>query len=393
MNTTLTPLEQMLRAGACTRRISIGLPASESLMERRFPLTPEAAGMLVERGYTIKMEAGAADAIHYPDGAYAARGVEIVERAEALGSEIVISLPMLTAADVSLMRPGALLLTFANYSSRYTPVVLALLRRHVITLALDLLADENGHRPFADVLSEINGRAALALASSLLADPVHGKGILLGGVAGIVPCEVMVIGSDLAAEAAAGSAVGLGATVRLFSNNTVALRNILGRLGSGVIGSSVHPKVYDAALRSADIIVATGTLPPGAVVDALRADTLKRGVIAFDLTDEPGSAFPSRRVIDLDLASAADMSLNESARVCYIHAGNAVPRTVAMAMSNTFLNVLDDILVCDGVANALKLHIGLRRSALTFLGKCVNLRLARQSGVKYIDVELFLQFS
>lgn len=387
------PLEQALRATTIARSAVVGLPASKGMLEHRFPFTPEGAGMLVARGFKVRMEAGAASHIHYSDSAYARCGVEIVNRAEALAADIVVYLPALEPADASKLKRGSLLLTFLHAGPEHALTLKTLLDRHVITLALELLADESGNLPFADIIHEIDGRAAIAVASSLLADAIHGKGILLGGVAGVVPCEVMIIGSDMAAVAAASTSIGLGATVRMFDNNIYRLREAMHRLGPAVIGSSLHPRVFEGALRSADIVVATSTSPRCGVVGADLVDLMKRGVICFDLTDVPGSAFPSMQLVDLDLASPSDNTPAEPTRMCYINAGNAVPRTVAMALSNTFVTMLDDILVCDGVANALKLNPGLRQSAVTFLGKCVNPTAAKTLGIRVVDINLFLQFS
>lgn len=387
------PLEEVLNATATARQATIGLPASHSLADHRFPLTPEGAAQLVARGFRVRMEAGAAGHIHYPDDAYSRCGVEIVERAAALGCDIVLYLQPLDTADARRIKRGALLLTFLHAGEADKEPLRILLRRHVIALGLEMLTDSAGHRPFADILHEIDGRAAVAVASSLLADAIHGKGILLGGVAGIVPCEVMIIGSDMAACAAAQSAIGLGATVRMFDNNVYRLRDALHRLGPGVIGSSIHPRVFESALRSADIVIATSTEPKCATIDADMVNIMKRGVICFDLTADNGSAFPSMQVIDLDLASPSDNEISTPARLCYVNAGNAVPRTVAMALSNTFATMLDEILVCDGVANALRINDGLRRAAFMFLGKCVNRDVAALLGERMVDINLFLQFS
>ncbi|MDE6463092.1 MAG: hypothetical protein K2L16_00480 [Muribaculaceae bacterium] len=388
-----TPLEQALREAAVERAAVVGLPASRSDNEHRFPLTPEGAAQLVQRGFKVRMERGAASHIHYSDEAYTRCGVEIVDRAEAFGGDIVVYLPAIDVADARLMRRGALLLTFLHCVPEAAAGLECLLHRHIITIALDCIADAGGQRPFADILHEIDGRAAVAIASSLLADAIHGKGILLGGVAGIVPCEVMIIGSDMAAVAAGSSAIGLGATVRIFDNDIYRLRSALERLGPGAIGSSLHPRVFEKALASADIVIATDTSPRCGVVDSAMMDVMKKGVISFDLSDAPGSAFPAMPVVDLDLASPSDARPGSPVRMCYINAGNAVPRTVAMALSNTFVSMLDEILVCDGVANALKLNCGLRHGAVTFLGKCVNSRVARLLGIRPVDISLFLQFS
>lgn len=387
-----TPLEQLLRESAITRSLTVGLPGSVSEEQRRFPLTPEGAAQLVERGFRVLMERGAASHIHYTDEAYSRCGVEIVSREQAFATDIVIYLGHIQEREARLVRRGALLLGFFSFEKEICSALEVLLNRNVITIALDLVSSASGERPFADIIHEIDGRAAIAIASSLLADSKNGKGILLGGVAGIVPCEVMIVGSDMAAIAAGASAIGLGATVRIFDNDTYRLRSALQILGPGAIGSSIHPRVFESALSSADIVVATNAVPAGGVADVSMMQQMKKGVLCFDLTDKPGSAFPAMPVIDLDMASPADARPDSGIRVAYVNAGSAVPRTVAMALSNTLVNMLDRVLVVEGVANALKLDAGLRRGAITFLGKCVNERAAHLLGMRSVDISLFLHF-
>lgn len=389
-----TPLEQPCEVLSDKRKISIGLPASAAEAERRFPLTPEGAAMLCERGFEVKMEAGAAEVIHFSDESYRRGGVRIVDRREAFASDIVIHLPAVSAEDARQMRTGAVLMGLLHPEQQTADALRWLLKRHVIAIALDLVADDAGHLPFRDILSEVDGRAAMAMASSLLADPVHGKGILLGGVAGIVPCEVTIIGSDIAARAAARSALGLGATVRMFDNDVYRLRDALHELGDRqVIGSALHPKVFAGALRSADVVIATPTRYPIEIgVDIV--DEMKRGVIAFDLAHTAASClFPSLQCIDLAKACAEDCSPRAQVRTCYVNAGSAVPRTAAMALSTTLLTLFDDIIVCDGLSNALKFNKGLSRAAYTFLGKPVNPVIAKILGQRSLDISLFLQFS
>ncbi len=387
-----SPLEQAAEVATSRRRFSIGLPRSASQAERRFPLTPEAVNILVERGFTVKMETGAADVIHYTDNRYSRHGASIVDRSTTLQCDIVIHLAPLSVADVSHMRRGAMLLTLLHSSVRYTkPLVDALINRGIMTIAIDLIREHEGHSPFADILSEIDGRAALATASSLLADALRGKGILLGGVAGIVPCEVMILGSGIAACAAAMSALGLGAQVRMFDSDTYSLRSALMKLGPGVAGSVPHPHVVDNALRSADVVIAT-TMNSSEVIGSERIELMKRGVITFDISATPGTTFPSLPTIDLAVARSCDNS-TDGYRVCYVNAGSAVPRTAAMALSNTFITMLDDVVTCEGMNNALKLTPGLQGATLTFSGHAVNPEIARISGCRPTDLALFLQLS
>ena len=383
-----TPLEAPAAVEQRRRSITIGLPACNSAAERRFPLTPEGAGMLIERGLKIKMEQGAAATIHYADTAYSRVGVEITQRSEALGCDVVIHLAPVTATDAAAMRRGAMLLTLFHPCHHRKADIKALLDRHITAIALDLIKDPEGHTPLADILSEIDGRAAMAIGGSMLADALHGKGILLGGVAGVVPCETMIVGSGIAACAAAQSAAGAGSVVRMFDNDTYSLRCATRRLGEWAVGSVLHPRTMRAALRSADIIVWTDT-PHAPVVDADMVSEMKKGVIIFCLASDPCAIFPSLPCVDLAEASPA----MQQGRCCYVNAGSAVPRTAAMALSNTLLTLFTDILDCDGVTNTLRLLPGMQAAACTFMGKPVNPQIAAAAGMRCTDINLFLTLS
>lgn len=387
-----TPLEQPTATASARRKLSIGLPRCNDTAERRFPLTPEGAEMLVEQGFEVYMESEAATTIHYPDNKYAAAGVNICHRDKTLACDIVIHLAPLFPADINRMRRGAMLLTLLSLCRLSRESVEALLSRHIITIAIDLITDNKGNRPFADILAEIDGRAAMARAASLLADSVHGKGILLGGVTGITPCEVTVIGSGIAACAAAKSAAGTGALVRMFDNDVYRLRQAEHELGNRTVTSALHPRVLENALRTADVVIYTGVYPTP-VIDSHTVQLMKRGVIIFDLSDDCGKAFPSVPTIDLALASPLDISLTEPSRACYINAGNAVARTAAMALSNTFSTMLHSITDTDGFNSALRMVPGLQSAALTFLGKPTNADVAAIAGCRCVDIGIYLTLS
>lgn len=403
----VTPLEAPAQIKQARRRASIGLPKCDNPAERRFPLTPESVGALTRMGFEVRMESGAAAYIHYPDEAYVKAGASLVVRRDALQADIVIHLAPLEMGDIRMLRRGALLLSLANFERRQgAEVVRELVSRRIINIAIDLVRDPTGNRPFGDILSEIDGRSAMTIAASMLADPVNGKGILLGGIAGVIPCEVTVIGSCLAACAAARSAMGLGAVVRLFDDDVYRLRTALRQLGDGVIGSSVHPHVLENALRTADIVVVTDRKEP-LPVDGDINRVLKRKALLFDLSESPGSAFPAAKIVDLGeidrhrcksatgFAMANDMTSSDgmARRVCFVNPGSTVPRTAAMALSDTFITLLNQIAGCGESGAMLPLTPGLQEATLTFMGKVVNERVARMAGVRCTDIRLLLSLS
>lgn len=391
LSSNATPMEQPATVATGNRRISIGLPRNNDMSEHRFPLTPEGVNRLVEKGYAVRIEHEAASSIHYSDNAYSRQGAELTDRQGALSCDIVINLSIPAPIDIKHMRRGAMLLTLLCPDKKHADSIAEMQRMAIVGVAVNNISDERGNLPFADILAEIDGRAAIATASSLLADANAGKGILLGGIAGLNPCEVTILGSGIAAIAASRSALGLGAIVRMFDDDVYSLRAAVRDLGPGVIASSLHERVLNSALRTADVVIAT-PMQSKVSIDIDTVETMKKGVVVFDLDARHGRVFPSMKTVDL--ASVIDAGCRgEGKRVCYVNAGSAVPRTAAMALSNTFITMLDSIITCEGLTNALKLTPGLRRGVFTFLGKVTNPDVAKAAGCRFTDINIFLQLS
>lgn len=399
---SITPLPQPACTPTGRRRLSIGLPKCAAPTERRFPLTPEAVNSLTERGFSVIIEEGAPACIHYTDEAYTRAGAKITDRGRTLECDIVIHLSPLPVSDIRRLRRGAMLLSLSNFGRQQgAEVVRSLLERHVINIAIDLIKDDRGNHPFADILAEIAGRAAMVMAASMMADPVGNKGILVGGISGVIPCEVVILGSDIGAIAAARSAMGLGATVRMFDGDVYRLRRALRDLAGGVIGSSIHPHALENALRTADVVVSTDLQGCPVVVEASGEEIMKKGVLVFDLSPEPGRAFPA--MLQIDLAAIKGGGIPQQAasyytrqprkRLCFVNASGTVPRTAAMALSDTFITMLDEIAGGGSATSAIHLTEGLQSAALTFLGKAVNARAARLAGVRFTDIRILLTLS
>lgn len=366
--------------------MTIGLPSAGNDAEQRFPLTPEAAAELIAAKCHIYMEAGAAEAIHYSDSAYARAGVEITGRAEAMGADVVIALGALEEADVTNMRRGATLLTFfPKLKSADKEVLKALSNKNITSIGLDLICDSQGNHPFADILAEVDGRAAIAVAVSIMANLTLGKGILLGGVPGIMPCETTIIGSSHAARAAARAASGLGSIVRIFDNDTFALRHALHSLGPWAIGSVLHSRTVETAVAGADIIVLANATP--GFYSEYRHN-MKRGVIIVDISGITAcESIPT--LCNLALTPPA----RPSADCVYINPGGCAPRTAAMAISNALIGLYGETGFFTAAVNTLRVNPLLHSAILTYRRRVVNEELATAAGMRSTDLSLFLNLS
>lgn len=390
--TTNTPLEQPAMTETYRRKITIGLPCGTDPGERRFPLTPEGVAILVERGFEVLIEHEASQTIQYPTQRYVNMGARMCPRSQVMSANIVISLSMPTPADIMMMHRGAMLLTLSPAVMKNTEALKALLQQNIITIAIDLIKDTAGHTPFADVLAEIDGLAAMARATAMMSDSVNGKGMLLGGVPGIVPCEVTIIGSSIAGCAAARAAMGAGALVRMFDNDIYMLRRASEQLNGSIVFSAIYPGVLENALRSADVVIYAGVTPQ-IVIDTDMVRRMKQGVIVFDLTSDPGKAFQGIDYYNLTLDGPRNSNPLTPQRACYFNISGTVARTAAMALSNTFTTMLNDIVECDGTMGALRLLPGLQCAALTFLGKPVNKQVAQLLGQRHADINIYLALS
>lgn len=383
------PLEQLYEIGHARRNVRMGLPAPVAARDRRFALTPEGVSLLVDDGYQVLVERGAGETIHYDDAAYAACGAKIVSREEVFTADVVIDIAPLQVADARLLKRGAMVMTMLS-PDRQDPMALkVMLEKRVTAIAIDLIADNNAHTPFRDIIDEIEGRAAITLAAAELSDMTVGKGILLGGITGVNPCEVVILGSGIPAISAARAAVGLGATVRIFDNDIYSLRAAGESVGPGTTGSCLQPRVIASALATADVVIATPMTTRFAVSYGV-VDMMKKGVLIFDRSDGAAPVFPSLQHVDLSSAHVIPLT---GQRVAYTNASGAVARTTAMALSNTFIAMLAEIMTCDGPVNSLKLKPGIRRAVYTFMGRPTHCMVTALTGVRYIDIDLMLQFS
>lgn len=325
--------------------------------ETRVLLTPEACGLLTSGGHVIAMESGAGIDVSFSDESYAEYGVKIVTRDQALQADLVLSYTPLRVADIRKMRPGAVLLCMMDTELINPGVINALLEQNVTMGCLDNMYSHNDEPVFANIIDEIDGRAAVMYAQENLSYLGGGKGVLLAGVAGISPCEVLIFGEGVDVEAAAKAALAAGARVTVLNNDISALQRTQQVCGPGITTLAIHPRVLSNRVRSADVIFFGTTTRPFDMPKSLMA-AMKQNVFILDFKES--------------------------------HPAVSVPRTVAMAISNVLVNFFAEVMLKGNFEGMLTTSEGVQAGIVTYRGCLVDKLLASYMGMPAVDISVML---
>jgi alanine dehydrogenase len=256
---------------------------------------------------------------------------------------------------------------------------------------VELLADDKQRCPVLNVISEIEGTASITIASELLSNTQGGKGILLGGIPGVSPTEVVVIGAGNAGTVATRAAMALGASVKVFDDDINKLRTIQQVLGQGLFTSTFHPNVLQNAFRSADVVIGAmryiNTRHRYIIAeDMIRI--MKRGALVIDLRINQGGCFETTCCL-----CPSDPAVFEQYGVlhyCRQNISNRVARTTSMALSNIFVPMLFQLGDTGAVQGMIKSDPGFKNGVYMYCGKPVNNYVSNRFGLSSNNIDLYL---
>jgi len=387
----LFPQEEMLETGKAQRQITIGIPKETSRYESRISLTPQAVEMLVMNGNQLIIESGAGDDANYSDMLYADAGASIVNsKKEVYDCEIVLKVAPLTLSEIELLKNRQTVISSVNISTQNSDNFRKLMEKKVTAIGFEYIKDQYDDRPVLRCMSEIAGRASIMVASELLSNANKGKGILLGGVTGISPTEVAILGAGTASEYAARAALGLGAIVKVFDSSTHKLRNLQRNLGHSIFTSVLQPKVLSKTLKSTDVLIGAmhyydHQQPFPITEDMVRQ--MKKGSIIIDLNIDNGSCFETARITDHGNPTFVK---HDIVHYCVPNIASRFARTASIALSNVFAPLLMDICVCGGITQTLKDNTGFRQGVYLFNGILTNQFIGKIFNIKAQDINLLI---
>ena len=391
--TSFVVREFLLKVNKVHSSLTIGIPKENTNFEKRLALTPEAVALLVDAGHKVILESGAGKQINYSDIYYADSGANIVDsRAEVFEANLIVKTSPPTLNDVKLLRPRSTVFSFLQQPLLSSTILEAMSAKRINALAYDLVYDDQGTSPFVTAISEIEGASAITLAAELMSNTHGGKGILMGGIPGVSPTEVVIIGADVAGTVAARAALALGATVKVFDNDINKLRHIQHSLGRTLFTSTLQPNVLRNTFRSADVLIGAMEYINQPHRDRISENLireLKEGALIIDLRLEQGGCFETT----MEACIPGSPTLFEKHGVlhfCEMSVSSRVARTASMALSNIFSNMFHAMANGGGVVGLAQSDRGFSSGFYMFSGKMVNAYVANLFNFPVNDIGLFL---
>ena len=231
----LLPQEEMLEVKRKKGSLHIGIPKETSFQERRVALVPETVSLLVANGHRVKIETKAGDDANFTDQEYSEAGAEICQSPkEIYECNIVFKVTPPSDNEVDLMPGNQTLISALQISIQPKEVLTKLIRKKITAIAWDYIRDEEGVFALVRTVGEIAGTTSILIAGELISSFSSGKGMMLGGIAGVQPTEVVIIGAGTVGEFATRAALGLGASVKVFDNRLSKLRRLQNDIGQRV---------------------------------------------------------------------------------------------------------------------------------------------------------------
>ncbi|MDE3247409.1 MAG: alanine dehydrogenase, partial [Bacteroidota bacterium] len=225
-------LEEKLDVKPKGSELVIGIPKETAFQENRIALTPEAVGVLVSNGHQVIIEHNAGDAAHYRDKDYSEAGGKIVyDKAEVYKAPVLVKSAPVIEEDLPLLQFNQVIISPIHLSVLKAEILEKMMEKKITAVSFENLKDDSDSYPIVRSMSEIAGSAVMLIAAQYLGSANHGKGVLLGGISGIPPTKVIIIGAGIVGEYAARAALALGASVKIFDNSVYRLKRLQNNIG------------------------------------------------------------------------------------------------------------------------------------------------------------------
>ncbi len=387
----LQPKEALLSKERKKESLIIGIPKENTFQENRVALTPLSVGLLVENGHEIILESGAGNASNFLDHHYSEQGARIVhDKKEVFKADIIIKISSPTLKEIDLMRNRQVLFSSQQPSLMSIEVLKALMKKQVTALSFEYLQDEGGHLSVVRAMSEIVGATSVLIAAEYLSNVFDGKGLMLGGVTGVPPTEMVIIGAGTVGEFAARTAIALGAQVKVFDSSVYRLRRLQSNIGSRVFTSVIQPIVLNKAVRTCDVVIGAVRAKNGRTPCLISEDTvskMKPNSVLIDVSIDQGGCFETSEVTNHEKPTFRKYDV---IHYCVPNIASRVARTATYALTNIFTPILLEIGESGGMNNMIWANQGIRSAIYIYHGNLTNKDMSEKFQIPCKDLNLIV---
>ena len=383
--------EQLMPVEQKKGGLYIGIPKETTLQENRVALTPSSIQTLTGRGHRIVVETGAGEQSNFTDHEFSEAGAEIAYTVEKVyQADVIIKVAPPTLDEIDYFHPHQIIISPLQAPIITEEYVNKLRQKRVIALAMEYIKDDVGSYPIVRIMSEIAGLSAMLTAAELLSTARGGIGVLLGGVAGVPPAKVVILGAGVVAEFATRVALGLGAEVRIFDNNIYKLMRLQNQVGRQLYTSALDPTVLLRELITADAVIGaihSGSGRAPVIVNEDMVRKMKPGSVIIDVSIDQGGCFETSRITSHEKPT---FRFHDVIHYCVPNIASRVPRTASTAISNIMTSFLLRSEQYGSLYNLLISSQGLMHGIYVFKGSLTNQYLSERFKMRYTSIELLI---
>jgi alanine dehydrogenase len=391
---TYETLEETLDIKPKGARLHIGIPKERAFQENRIPLTPDAVGVLVSNGHEVVVEHNAGEAAHYKDKDYAEAGARIeYDRNEVFRAPILVKSAPIVKEDIPLLQYNQLIISPIQMSMLKAELLTDMMEKKITAISFESLKDDSGTYPIVRSMSEIAGSAVMLIAAQYLSSANHGKGVLLGGISGIPPTKVIILGAGIVGEYAARAALALGASVKVFDNSVYRLKRLQNNIGQRLWTSVIEPRILAKQLKTCEVAVGalgsqTGRTP--VVVTEEMVSNMRPGSVIIDVSVDRGGCFETSEVTSHEQPIYTKYGI---IHYCVPNIPSGFARTASQAISNVLMPLLLEAGDEGGFDKLIWHKVHLRSGIYLFNGALTNFHLSQRFGIKFTDLNLLIAAS
>ena len=316
----------------------IGVPKEIKVHEYRVGLTPASAAELVAHGHELFVETKAGNGIDCPDSAYEKAGAKILPDAKAVfdTADMIVKVKEPQPQEIAMLRKGQILFTYLHLAADKDQA-LGLMKSGAICIAYETVTARNGTLPLLKPMSEVAGRMSVQVGAHYLEKEQGGRGVLLGGVPGVAPAKVAILGGGVSGVNAAQMATGMRADVTIYDINNDRLAELDMFFSSQIKTAYASRRAIENAVQEAELVIGAVLVPGAAAPKLVTRDmlkTMKRGSVLVDIAIDQGGCFEtSHATTHADPVYEVDGIIH----YCVANMPGAVARTSAFALNNATL--------------------------------------------------------